>query len=75
MHPGLEGLTGVELQASQEGVGGAQVGEDDLAGFSVDPAGGDDLPIAVAVDGLGGEASHLFSKYKKEMGVSMGSRI
>ena len=54
----FEGLTGLLLQAGEERVGSAEVGQDDLAGFSVDALGGDDLPIAVTVDDFGGEASH-----------------
>jgi hypothetical protein len=33
---GFDGLTGLLSQAGEEGVGGAEVGQDDLARFSVD---------------------------------------
>jgi len=56
---GLDGLTGLLLEAGQERVGGAQVGQDDLAGFSVDALGGDDLPVAVTMDNLGSKRRHI----------------
>jgi hypothetical protein len=59
----LDGLTGLLLETSEESVGGAEVGEDNLAGLSVDALGGDDLPVAVAVDEFGGKGRHVFSKY------------
>jgi len=55
----LDGLTGLLLEASQERVGGAQVGQDHLAGFSIDALGGDDLPVAVTVDNLGSKRGHI----------------
>ena len=55
---GFEGFSRLLLQAGEEGVGGAEVGEDDLAGLSIDTLGGDDLPVAVAMDGFGCKGSH-----------------
>ena len=55
----LDGLTGFLLQAGEERVGGAEVSQDNLAGFSVDALGGDDLPVAVTVDDFGGEGGHV----------------
>ena len=55
----LDGLTGLLLETREESVGGAEVGEDNLAGLSVDALGGDDLPVAVAVDEFGGEGRHV----------------
>jgi hypothetical protein len=51
----LDGLTGLLLESGEERVGGAEMGQDDLAGFSVDALGGDDLPVAAAVDDFGGK--------------------
>jgi len=45
----LEGLAGLLLESGEEGVGGAEMGQDDRAG-SVEALGGDDLPVAAAVD-------------------------
>src|SRR5207244_13397476 len=55
----LDGLALLLLEAGEEGIGGAEVGQDDLAGFSVDAPGGDDLEVLVAVDDLGGERRHV----------------
>jgi len=55
----LDGLTGLLLEAGEECVGGAEVGQDDLAGFSVDALGGDDLPVAATVDDFSGERRHI----------------
>ena len=44
---GLDRLAGVLFQAFQEGVGGAQMEQDDGSGFAVDPSGFDDLPAGM----------------------------
>src|SRR5256886_17552125 len=61
------------LEAGGEGIGGAEVGQDDLAGFSVDAPGGDDLEVLVAVDDLGGERCHVLVNTTAGRSVSRGS--
>src|SRR5262245_35866273 len=62
---GLERF-GAVLEACQEIVGLAQVGQDDGARLAVDPAGFDELPVGVTADGLFLEAGHKVSVYKSD---------
>src|SRR5207253_2275457 len=48
-------------------------GQDDLAGFSVDAPGGDDLEVLVAVDDLGGERRHVLVNTTAGRSMSRGS--
>src|SRR2546429_9261274 len=63
------------LEAGEEGIGGAEVGQDDLAGFSVDAPGGDDLEVLVAVDDLGGERRHVLVNTTAGRSMSRGSVV
>src|SRR5207302_456876 len=69
----LDGLALLLLEAGEEGIGGAEVGQDDLAGFSVDAPGGDDLEVLVAVDDLGGERRHVLVNTTAGRSMSRGS--
>jgi len=71
----LDGLALLLLEAGEEGIGGAEVGQDDLAGFSVDAPGGDDLEVLVAVDDLGGERRHVLVNTTAGRSMSRGSVV
>ena len=68
----LDRLTGLLLEAGEEGVGGAEVGQDDLAGLSVDALRGDDLPVAATVDDLSRERGHVLVTTTARASVSRG---
>src|SRR5256886_17348280 len=65
----------VLVEAGEEGIGGAEVGQDDLAGFSVDAPGGDDLEVLVAVDDLGGERRHVLVNTTAGRSMSRGGVV
>jgi hypothetical protein len=59
------GVRPVELlEASQEVIGFAEVGQDEGSGLAVDASGLHDLPIGMTVNRLGHQARHEFSVYR-----------
>jgi hypothetical protein len=73
MDAGLQRLAGFLLQTRQQGIGRAQVSEDDLAGLSVDAFGGNDLPVAVSVDDFRSERGHDLVNTTTDTSLSRGS--
>src|SRR5262245_6262854 len=71
---GLEWL-GALLEACQQIIGLAQVGQDDGARLAVDPAGFDELPVGMTADGLFLEAGHKVSVYNSDGESQMGPAI
>ena len=63
-----EGRGGGGLEALEQGIGRAEVGENDGAGAAVQAAGLDEVVVGVAVDDLGLEAGHIFSVYTTACG-------
>src|SRR5262249_19837303 len=51
------------LEASEQVVGFAQVGQDDGSGFAVDPSALHDLPVGMSADDLVNQTRHEFSVY------------
>src|SRR5207247_6585732 len=68
------GACGMRLWGGgEEGIGGGEVGQGDLGGFSVEGTGGDDLEVLVAVDDLGGERRHVLVNTTAGRSMSRGS--
>src|SRR5262249_52401723 len=51
------------LEASEQVVGFAEMGQDDGSGFAVEPSALHDLPVGMTADRLGHEARHEISVY------------